>query len=417
MVTTLPTPPAHPGWRIKPVSTALHFRTPLLVPAFGLALGLGLTGCGAAPEKTQPPVVVGVITVKAQPVPLTTELPGRTAASLVAEVRPQVTGIITARLFREGSTVSAGQPLYQIDQRAYAASNAQARAALSVAEASVEANRLKAERYKSLSADGGISRQDAADALAAYNQSRAQVAQARAALAASGVNLGFTRIVSPISGRIGQSSVTQGALVTTGQADALAKVQKLDPLWINIQQSSGEFMALRRALAQGKVAANGSAPVRVVLADGSEWPVAGKLDFADIDVNEQTGTVTLRATVPNPQGDLLPGLFVRARLTQGTVTQGILVPQAALSRTPRGVATVLIANKDGVLEQREVTAPNTVGPNWLVTAGIRPGERLVVEGLLKARPGAKVKVVPAGSVRPDDALAGKPGAAPRAGGA
>jgi membrane fusion protein (multidrug efflux system) len=358
-------------------------------------LSLPLAGCGADADKTKPPIVVGVITARAEAVPLITELSGRTEASLVAEVRPQVSGIVTDRLFAEGSWVKAGQPLYQIDSRLYAASNQQARAALASAEATVEANRLKAERYRTLSAEGGVSRQDAADALATYNQSRAAVAQARAALASSSVNLGFTRVVSPISGRIGRSSVTKGALVTASQADALAKVQRLDPIWVDIQQSSADFMALRRALKSGKLAADASAPVTIVLADGTALSTAGKLDFADIDVNEQTGTVTLRATVPNPSGDLLPGLFVKARLTQGLVPNGILIPQSAVTRDPHGRAQVLVANAKNQVEQRQVTADNAVGSNWLVTDGLKPGERVIVEGLLKAKPGASVKVVPA----------------------
>lgn len=362
---------------------------------YPVLLALPLAGCGAAADNPKPPVVVGVIAVKAEPVPLMTELSGRTVASLVAEVRPQVSGIVTDRLFTEGSWVQAGQPLYQIDSRLYAASNQQARAALTSAEASVEANRLKAERYKSLAAEGGVSRQDAADAAATYNQSRAAVAQARAALASASVNLGFTRVVSPISGRIGRSTVTKGALVTASQADALAKVQRLDPIWVDIQQSSADFMALRRALKSGQLAADRAAPVTIVLADGTELGARGKLDFADIDVNEETGTVTLRATVPNPSGDLLPGLFVKARLVEGTVANGILVPQAAVSRTPRGVAMVMVVNAKNQVEPRAVTANSTVGADWLVTDGLKPGERVIVEGLMKAKPGATVKAVPA----------------------
>lgn len=324
-----------------------------------------------------------------------TELSGRTSASLIAEVRPQVSGIVTDRLFTEGSEVRAGQPLYQIDSRLYAASNQQARAALSSAQATVEANRLKAERYQALALEGGVSRQDAADALATYNQSRAQVAQARASLASSSVNLGFTRVVSPISGRIGRSNVTKGALVSAGQADALAKVQRLDPIWIDIQQSSGEFMALRQALRSGKLSSDNAAPVKIVLSDGHEYPVPGKLDFADIDVNEETGTVTLRATVPNPSGDLLPGLFVKARLTEGTVPNGILVPQSAVTRTPRGQAIVLVVNAKSEVETREVTAESAVGADWLVTSGLKSGEHVIVDGLMKAKPGTKVKAIPA----------------------
>ncbi len=341
--------------------------------------------------------MVGVITTTAATVPVLTELTGRTQASEVAEVRPQVSGIVTARLFAEGSTVQRGQPLYQIDPRVYAATEAQARAALAHDEAVVESTRLKAERYRTLAAAGGISRQDAADAEAAFQQARAQVASTRAALDLAKVNLGFTRIVAPITGRIGQSAMTRGALVTADQAMAMTKIQRLDPIWVNIQQSSADFIALRKALESGKLDNAGSTPVTIVLADGSEWPVPGKLDFADVDVNEQTGTVTLRVTVPNPHGDLLPGLFVRARVAQGQVRGGILVPQAAVSRSARGNPVVLVVGKDDTIETREVTANSTYGTNWLVTAGLRPGERVVTEGQMTARPGTHVRVAAAGA--------------------
>lgn len=385
--------PFHPDplGPMKDCEPKLRFLAPLACMAFLLA------GCGekSGGKESQTPTV-GVIAASAGPVTLTADLAGRTQASEIAEVRPQVSGIVMERLFEEGSNVRAGQPLYQIDSRLYAASQQQASAALTNAQASVEASRLKAERYRVLAEEGGISKQDAADAIAAYNQARAQVALNRASLASANVSLGFTRVVSPISGRIGRSAVTKGALVTSNQADALAKVQRLDPIWVNIQQSSTDFMALRRSMDAGRIAA-GSTPVRIILSDGSEFPIEGKLNFADIDVNEQTGTVTLRATVPNPRGDLLPGLFVRARVGQGTVPDGILVPQTAVTRSPRGTATVLVVNAKSMIETRDVMADTAVGTNWLITSGLKPGEKVVVEGLLKARPGAKVKVVPAGS--------------------
>ena len=362
--------------------------------AIALAAAL-LSSCGSQQAPTPPLPKVGVIVTQAGAVPLMTELTGRTMPSETAEVRPQVSGLITARLFTEGSQVEKGQALYQVDPRPYAATDAQARAALATAQAAVEANRLKAERYRTLSATGGISKQDAADVEASWQQSRAQVAAARAALDAARINLGFTRIIAPISGRIGQSSVTRGALVTSDQPTALAKIQRLDPIWVDIQQSSADFIALRHSLESGQLTSAGSAPVHIVLSDGTEWPGTGQLDFADIDVNEQTGTVTLRVTVPNPRGDLLPGLFVKARLTQGMVRGGILVPQAAVTRDQRGNPVVLIVGKGDVIETRAVTTATTFGPNWLVTGGLRPGERVVTEGQLTARPGTRVKVMPA----------------------
>lgn len=366
---------------------------------------LMLGACGSSDAaKPKPTPVVGVMIAKTQPVELTAELSGRTEASEVAEVRPQVAGIVMERLFQEGSFVRAGQPLYQIDSRLYAASQAQASASLAAAQATVEANRLKAERFEALAVQGGVSKQDAADARAAYNQSRAAVGQARAALASAQVNLGFTRVSSPISGRIGISMVTKGALVTNAQATPMAKVQRLDPMYVNIKQSGADFIALRRAIESGKLVA-GAAPVTVILPDGSTYPVAGKLNPADIDVDPETGTITVRAVVPNPRGELLPGLFVRARVAQGTVPDGILVPQAAVSRDPRGRASVLVANAGDELEKREIVADSPVGQNWLVTSGLKPGDRVVVEGLVNAREGQKAKVVPAGSKPKPDASA------------
>lgn len=363
-----------------------------------LSAPLALSACGSADaEKPKPVPVVGVMIAKAQAVELTTELAGRTEAYEIAEVRPQVAGLVMARLFQEGSYVRQGQALYQIDSRLLSATQAQASAAVASAEATVEANRLRAERFATLAEQGGVSKQDAVDARATYNQSRAAVGQARAALASARVNLGFTRVTSPISGRIGISMVTKGALVTNAQATPMAKVQRLDPMYVNIRQSGAEFIALRKAIESGKLVA-GAAPVTVILPDGSEYPVAGKLNPADIDVNPETGTITVRAVVPNPKGDLLPGLFVRARVGQGSVPNGILVPQAAVSRDPRGRASVLIANAKDELEKREITAESPVGQNWLVTAGLKPGDRVVVDGLINAREGVKAKVVPAGGV-------------------
>lgn len=387
---------------------ASTFRILPFFPIVAVASSL-LAACGSADaQKQKPTPVVGVIVVRTQPVELTTELSGRTEAFEVAEVRPQVAGIVTSRLFQEGSFVRAGQPLYQIDSRLYAASQAQASASLAAAQATVEANRLKAERFALLAEQGGVSRQEAADARAAYNQSRAAVGQARAALSSAQVNLGFTRVTSPISGRIGISMVTKGALVTNAQTTPMAKVQRLDPMYVNIKQSGADFIALRRAIESGKLLA-GTAPVTVILPDGSTYPIAGKLNPADIDVDPETGTITVRAVVPNPNGELLPGLFVRTRVGQGTVPNGILVPQAAVSRDPRGRASVLVANSQDMLEKRDVVADNPVGQNWLVTSGLKPGDRVVVDGLINAREGQKAKVVPAGAKPKGEGAPGESG--------
>jgi len=401
-------PPVVSTLRRKAPRHARIGATAPLALATLLVGAMGLAGCGKGQEgPPQQDAMVGYIVAKPTAVPVSTELSGRTVASQIAEVRPQVTGIIVDRLFTEGSMVRAGQPLYQIDPRSYAANATQAAGNLAATQATVETLRLKAERYKALADQGGISRQDAADALASYNQARGQVLANRGALQVARVSLGFTRILAPISGRIGVSSVTKGALVTSSQTDALAKIQKLDPMWVNIQQSSNDYMALRRALQSGKLAADGSAAVKVILADGTEWPVEGRLNFADVDVNSETGTVILRVTVPNPRGDLLPGLFVRARLIQGVVPNGILVPQAAVSRTPRGTATVLVVNAKGEAETRDITADTPVGSDWLVTSGLKPGDKVITEGLIKAKPGAKVKASPAGSAPPAAAAGAK----------
>ncbi len=411
--------PVAPSFRFPALGlAATRALTPLALATLPLGATLMLGGCGKgqeAPPQQEAPV--GYIVATPTAVPVSTELSGRTVASQIAEVRPQVTGIIMDRLFTEGSMVRAGQPLYQIDSRSYAATASQAAGNLAATRATVESLRLKAERYKVLADQGGISRQDAADALAAYNQARGQVMAYQGALQAAKVNLGFTRILAPISGRIGVSSVTKGALVTSSQTDALAKIQKLDPMWVNIQQSSNDYMALRRALQSGKLSGDGSAPVKVILADGTEWPVEGRLNFADVDVNSQTGTVILRVTVPNPKGDLLPGLFVKARLVQGIVPNGILVPQGAVSRTPRGTATVMVINAKGQAETRDVTAETPVGSNWLITAGLSAGDKVITEGLIKVKPGAKVKGTPAQAPTADagPASAPSPAASPAPG--
>jgi membrane fusion protein (multidrug efflux system) len=353
-----------------------------------------LSACNSQQSPPPAPIVVGVITAKAGAVPLMTELTGRTMASEVAEVRPQVAGIVIERLFTEGSNVRQGQALYQIDPRPYAATHDQAQAALANAQAVVESNRLRLNASARSSPRAGLAnrtppthRQRTTSRVRKSRQPGQPWPERRSTLAIPGS--------APISGRIGKTSVTKGALVTTDQTDAMAKIQRLDPIWVNIQQSSSDFIALRKALESGKLSSPGSAPVRIVLADGSMWPSEGHLDFADIDVNEETGTVTLRATVPNPNGDLLPGLFVKARLTQGIVTNGILVPQTAVGRDQRGNATVLVVGANDTVEQRTVTANTTFGPDWLITEGLRPGERVIVQGQLRARPGTKVKVVAA----------------------
>ena len=334
--------------------------------------------------------------VAAQTVPLEVELSGRTSAVETAEVRPQVSGVILDRKFEEGSLVSKGQTLYEIDPSLYRASAAQAEANLAQAQASRAAAEAKAERYKPLVAIEAVSKQDYTDAQAQARQAAAQVKQAQAALQTAQINLRFTRVPAPIGGRIGRSLVTTGALVTSGQATALASIQRLDPMFVDIQQSSADLLALRQQLARGGALAV-AMPVRLTLEDGSTYPLAGRLEFSESIVDPSTGAVTLRARFPNPQSLLLPGMFVRAKLVQATVANAILAPQQAVTRDPTGQATVLVVGTDGKASLRVIQADRTVGDKWLVTRGLTPGDKVIVEGLAKIKAGQPVRAVPAGS--------------------
>lgn len=337
--------------------------------------------------------------------PIVADLPGRIAASRSAEVRPQITGIIQARLFTEGSLVRAGQPLYRIDSSLYRASAAQAQANLASAEASAAAASAKAARYKPLAEAGAVASQDYTDAVAAARQARAAVAQTRAALNTAQITLRFTTVPAPITGRIGRSLLTEGALATSGQGDPLAVISVLDPVYVDLQQSAGDLMKLRAQLAQNGQTPT-SATVWLYLDDGTKYPVAGTLAFSEVTANPATGTVALRARFANPQGLLLPGMFVRARLEQGSQQNVFLVPQSALSRDPRGNPQVLVVGKDGKAEVRPVTALRTEGNDWVVSAGIKAGDKLITQGLGKARAGRPVKAVPESA--PQQPSAAKP---------
>ena len=379
---------------------------PFMPLGFALAGALLLSACGG---KDQPPggpgaggpgaPAVTVLTVKAEPVPLAIELPGRTSPYLIAELRPQVTGIVKARPFKEGSEVKAGQVLYQIDAAPYQAAYDSARATLARAEANVDAARTKAERYAELVKIEAVSKQDNDEAAAALKQALADVAAAQAALDKARIDLGFTRVSSPISGRIGRSAVTPGALVTANQGEALAIVQQLDPIYVDLTQSSAEMLRLQRELASGSLQrTNGNAvPVDLVLEDGSVYESPGKLAFSEVTVDEGTGSVTLRAVFPNKQGELLPGMYVRARITQGVRDSAILVPHAAVTRDPRGNATVMVVNGENKAEPRVVKTDQSLGDKWVVTAGLAPGDRVIVEGLQKARPGTPVQAQEVGA--------------------
>jgi membrane fusion protein (multidrug efflux system) len=359
-------------------------------------LALLAAGCGnSANDKKKPPPEVGYIVAQAVTVPVTTELSGRVTAFANSEVRPQVSGIIRRRLFTEGMVVHAGQTLYQIDPSLYSASVSQAEANLASAQASVEAARTRAERYRPLADMEAVSRQDYTDAAAQARQAAAAVQQSRAQLQTARINLNYTRVPAPITGRIGRSLFTQGALVTADQANPLAVIQQLDPIYVDVQQSSGELLALRRALAGGGFAA-GSAAVRLKLEDGSDYETPGRIEFSETIVDPDTGTVTLRARFPNPQGLLLPGMFARAVLTQSVNQRAFLIPQQGVLRDPRGNATVMIVNANKAVE-RKVTAQGTMSSNWIVSAGLNPGDRVIIEGLGNLKPGQQVRPVPAGS--------------------
>lgn len=374
-----------------------------------------LAGCNPSAAPARPggmppagPAEVGVVTLQARPVTLSSELPGRTVSTVVAEVRPQVGGIVRERLFTEGADVKAGQVLYRIDPASYQAAVDSARAALAKARANVDTLRPKAARYAELAEIRAVAQQDTDDALAALRQAEADVASARAALDSAAINLAYTRVTAPVSGRIGKSAVTPGALVTAGQATALATVQQVDPIYVDLTQSSADALRLKRAFEAGR----NQAAVTLILEDGSRYAREGRLQFTDITVNEGTGSVALRAVFPNPKGDLLPGMYVRAVLEEGVAEKAVLVPQRGVSRNVKGEATALVVGAGNKVEQRVLAVGRPVGDSWLVNDGLAAGEKVIVEGSQKARPDAVVTpvsidakvaarpAVPAGNTRP-----------------
>jgi membrane fusion protein (multidrug efflux system) len=378
---------------LHPFQSNPRYRTGLVL---GAALLLSACGGGEAPAEKKGqrgPAQVGFIVVQPTNVPMTTELSGRVTAFQMSEVRPQVAGIVQRRLFREGSIVRAGQTLYQIDPSLYQAQASQAQANLQSARASAEAARIRAERLRPLAEMQAVSQQDYTDAAAQSRQAQAAIAQNNAQLRTAQINLRFTRVPAPITGRIGRSLVTEGALVTTNQADPLAVIQRLDPIYVDIQQSSAEMLALRKSLAQGG-AVPASAAVRLKLEDGSDYGQAGTIEFSEVMVNANTGTVTLRARFPNAEGLLLPGMFVRAAFVQAIDTQAFLVPQAGVSRDPRGNATVYVVGPGNRAVARTVVAERTLGANWVVTQGLAPGDKVIVQGVANLRPDAEIRPVP-----------------------
>ena len=347
----------------------------------------------APPQAPPPPSPVGVITVTEQPVTLSTELPGRTSAYETSDVRPQVDGIVRARLFTEGDYVSAGQPLYRIEPATYEAKVANARAALARAKASTIGAEGQVRRYAELLKRNFVSRQLYENAVSAAGEARADVQAQAAALRSAQIDLDRTVVRAPISGRIGRSLFTTGALVRAGQDQPLTTIQRLDPIYVDIQQSSADLLRLREQTLAGEVAKD-RAPVRLQLETGSMYPLTGTLSFADVTVDQETGSQTIRAVFPNPQHLLLPGMFVRGQLRQGIQSRGILVPQRAVSRNERGQPTVLVVGKNNMAELRVIQADRSVGDSWLVTGGLKPGEQVIVEAGPLLRPGVPVKPQP-----------------------
>ena len=368
-----------------------------ILPAFAISL-VALSSCGPSGgqqgfENTTPQV--GVVVVHYTSALLTSDLPARTSPYEQADVRPQVNGIVKSRLFVEGGNVKAGQPLYQIDSAPYQAAYDSARAALANAEASLATTRAKAERYASLLSQNAIAKQDRDDAQAAYKQAEANVLQQNANVESARINLNYTTITAPISGRIGRSLVTVGALVTANQTSPLATIQRLDPIYVDISQSTADLLALKKQIAAGQVSGNTPATARVTLTleDGSKYPLEGKLQFSETSVDENTGAVVLRAEFPNPSGMLLPGMYVRAHIVEGVDTRAILAPQQGVSRDEKGEPTALVVDAHDIARLRILTAPRAIGSNWLVTAGLAPGDRLIVQGLQSVQPGKPVHAV------------------------
>ncbi len=387
------------------------------IAASGILVGALLAaGCEReTPASSSPaaggPPEVGVVRITPEPVTITTELSGRTSAYLIAEVRPQVGGIIQKRLFTEGSDVKAGQVLYQIDPATYQAALDSAMAALDRAVANIVPARLKAGRYKELVGIKAVSAQDYDDASASLKQAEADIAVSKAAVETARINLAYTRVSAPISGRIGKSSVTIGALVTANQSASLATIQQLDPVYVDVTQSSIEMLRLNRDLDSGQIRRDSAdqAGVGLILEDGMPYPLKGTLKFSDVTIDQSTGSVTLRTVFENPKQVLLPGMYVRAVLEEGVIAQAIQAPQRGVTRDPAGNATALIVGEGDKVETRSLTVTRAIGDKWLVSQGLVSGDRLIVEGLQKAKPGGIVKPVPFGA-QPAASDSGQPAA-------
>lgn len=379
------------------MQTIRFLSATVLLFAGGLLAGCGKKNAAAGPAMMMGTPEVSVITIEPRRIELTTELSGRVAASLTAEVRPQVSGILQKRLFNEGADVKEGDLLYQIDPAVYQTAFDGAKAALAKAEANLAPVKLKAERYEELKKSEAVSVQDYDEAVAALKLTEAEIESAKAALESARINLAYTKVTAPISGRIGRSAVTNGALVTANQAAPLATIVKLDPVYVDVTQSSTDMLRLRKALESGQLSGAKQADVTLTLDDQSVYPETGTLKFSEAFVEEATGTVTLRTQFPNPKLILLPGMFVRARLVDGVRENAILVPQRGVSRNPAGDATVMAVNEKNLVEMKIIKADRTVGNEWLVSEGLKPGDKVILEGLQTVQrlpPGTPVKTVP-----------------------
>ena len=368
-----------------------------------LALSLLIaTGCGRdegarANPAAPPPSEVGVVTIQPHSVTLTRELPGRTSPIRVAEVRARVNGIVLKRLFQEGTDVKEGQSLFRIDAAPYQAQLESARAQIARAEATLASAKSLSERYEKLLQTNAVSKQEYDDAVAKAKAAQADLAAARAATKSASINVDYTEVKAPIAGRIGRSEVTEGAYVQSGQATLLATIQQLDKVYVDLTWSAPELLKLRRSLEMGQLQGPKEAKVTILFEDGREYGEAGTLQFADVTVDQTTGSIALRAIVPNPKGELLPGMFVRARIEEGVRNDALLVPQRAVTRDQQGNPVALVVGKDGKVERRQLATDRAVGDNWLITKGLAAGDQVVVEGIQKARPGSVVKAVPASS--------------------
>jgi len=367
--------------------------------AAAVLCGLLMASCQPGQQQAPPPAPtpqVAAVTVQPQQILLTTELPGRTSAYRMAEIRPRVNGLVLKRLFTEGADVQAGNLLYQIDPAPFQAALANAKAALGRSEANLPAIRSRVARYQELLADQAVSQQEYDDAASALRQTEADIAYGQATLETARINLAYTRITAPISGRIGRSNATEGAIVTAYQPQALATIQQMDPIYVDVPQSTTELLRLKRRLAGGLLNQNGSdqKTVTLLLEDGTRYPQEGTFQFRDVTVDPSTGSVILRAIFPNPEGFLLPNMFVRAVMKEGVDEKALLIPQQAVSRDPKGNPVALIVDAENIVHQRMLVVDRAIGDQWLVASGLEPGERVIVEGLQKVRPGASVRVVP-----------------------